>query len=348
MILSLPSFFDFSGFSSNCLLLQEIYPGGSTMRVGFSKLPTLVTKPNDPNSREYVLSPGTQSMQSHSPSPYESPHMITPYSPYTSKISPMQPPAMSNPYADWSPASNHTASSPPQHHRSPLMPHAGLPPRPIQSYSSHAHMPPPQSPYAQQQQYAQSPSFGHSQYNADAAARSLEAFGFEDSPSPHLMPSIPPSHHHLSSPAPHHRYHLIFDCQNSFLFVASCWMVVFFFRSSPASGLNPLIRLPHETTPIQLDPELSALAFAGQHSVPDPIGHSLSLAPGTGSVLLASNLPDELSNDPDALFTLFGVYGDVIRVKLLHRKANTALVQFATPIQAATAVNFLNRYSNFF
>ncbi len=47
--------------------------------------------------------------------------------------------------------------------------------------------------------------------------------------------------------------------------------------------------------------------------------------------------------DPDRLFILFGMYGDVYRVKLLHRKKNTALIQWATPEHAALAMHFLNR-----
>lgn len=37
---------------------------------------------------------------------------------------------------------------------------------------------------------------------------------------------------------------------------------------------------------------------------------------------------------PDQLFILFGVYGDVVRVKILYNKKDTALLQFTTPHQA--------------
>ncbi|KAA3679497.1 uncharacterized protein DEA37_0012270 [Paragonimus westermani] len=39
---------------------------------------------------------------------------------------------------------------------------------------------------------------------------------------------------------------------------------------------------------------------------------------------------------PDALFTLFGVYGDVTRVKIMFNKKDTALVQFSDSQQALT------------
>jgi len=50
-------------------------------------------------------------------------------------------------------------------------------------------------------------------------------------------------------------------------------------------------------------------------------------------VVLVSKL-DEVKCTPDILFTLFGVYGDVQRVKILYNKRDTALVQFASGQQA--------------
>lgn len=45
-----------------------------------------------------------------------------------------------------------------------------------------------------------------------------------------------------------------------------------------------------------------------------------------GCVLLVSNL-EESCITPDKLFTLFGVYGDVTRVKILYNKKDTAFIQ---------------------
>ena len=69
-----------------------------------------------------------------------------------------------------------------------------------------------------------------------------------------------------------------------------------------------------------------------------------TLAPMTqGSpVLLVSNLNEELVT-PEALFTLFGVYGDVLRVKILFNKKDSALVNFSNAQQAATAQTHLDR-----
>ena len=59
-------------------------------------------------------------------------------------------------------------------------------------------------------------------------------------------------------------------------------------------------------------------------------------------VLLVSNLNEELVT-PEALFTLFGVYGDVVRVKILFNKKDSALINFSNGQQASTALTNLDR-----
>jgi hnRNP-L/PTB/hephaestus splicing factor len=66
-------------------------------------------------------------------------------------------------------------------------------------------------------------------------------------------------------------------------------------------------------------------------------------AGGPGCVLLVNNIPPKIT--PNDLFTLFGVYGDVMRVKILYKKLDTALLQFASPQQAQLALLHLNRLS---
>jgi len=64
--------------------------------------------------------------------------------------------------------------------------------------------------------------------------------------------------------------------------------------------------------------------------------------PPKGAVLLVSNLtPEKITCDK--LFTLFGVYGDVVRVKILFNKRDTAMVQFARGEGAHLAHLHLNR-----
>jgi len=60
-----------------------------------------------------------------------------------------------------------------------------------------------------------------------------------------------------------------------------------------------------------------------------------------GCVLLVNNLTPERTT-PDTLFTLFGVYGDVLRVKILFNKRDTAMIQFASAEQAQLAQLHLN------
>lgn len=45
-----------------------------------------------------------------------------------------------------------------------------------------------------------------------------------------------------------------------------------------------------------------------------------------------NNLPEPTS--PNEIFNLFGIYGNVTKVKIMMRKPDTALVQFQAPQQA--------------
>jgi len=62
---------------------------------------------------------------------------------------------------------------------------------------------------------------------------------------------------------------------------------------------------------------------------------------GPGSVLLVNNLL-EGQVDCNELFTLFGVYGNVIRVKILYNKRSSAMVEFDNAEHAQNALNMLN------
>ncbi|XP_075302996.1 polypyrimidine tract-binding protein 3 isoform X1 [Opisthocomus hoazin] len=73
----------------------------------------------------------------------------------------------------------------------------------------------------------------------------------------------------------------------------------------------------------------------GQITMPGATG-----GPGN-SVLLVSNLNSEVIT-PHGLFILFGVYGDVHRVKIMFKKKENALVQMADASQAQLAISHLN------
>ncbi|XP_025193054.1 polypyrimidine tract-binding protein 2 isoform X1 [Melanaphis sacchari] len=98
-----------------------------------------------------------------------------------------------------------------------------------------------------------------------------------------------------------------------------------------------------------------ATSYANSPVTSMPLGFTLpggSLATGTlrlpgqmtgqTCVLLVSNLNEEMVT-PDAIFTLFGVYGDVLRVKILYNKKDGALVQMAEPHQAHLAMLHLDK-----
>lgn len=55
-------------------------------------------------------------------------------------------------------------------------------------------------------------------------------------------------------------------------------------------------------------------------------------------MLLISNLNEDEAT-PEALFTLFGVYGDVQRVKILYNKKDSALIQMADHHQVCVRVS---------
>ncbi|XP_066460528.1 polypyrimidine tract-binding protein 3 isoform X1 [Eleutherodactylus coqui] len=114
--------------------------------------------------------------------------------------------------------------------------------------------------------------------------------------------------------------------------------------SSPyagAAGFAPAIGFPQaglsvSSVPGSLGPlALTTSAITGRMAIP-----GLTAIPGH-SVLLISNLnPDVIL--PHALFILFGVYGDVHRVKILFNKKENALVQMADATQAQLAMSHLN------
>jgi polypyrimidine tract-binding protein 2 len=58
-------------------------------------------------------------------------------------------------------------------------------------------------------------------------------------------------------------------------------------------------------------------------------------------VVLVTNIADQAT--PDDLFTLFGVYGDVVRVKIMYNKKDKALIQFADGKQAQQAIMHLDK-----
>lgn len=99
--------------------------------------------------------------------------------------------------------------------------------------------------------------------------------------------------------------------------------------------------------PIALPPHLSESSSSTSKGPAPPPALPLAqnvylyTTPPATPVLLASNLNEERASCA-SLFTLFGVYGDVLRVKILFKDRTKALLQLRDPHQAATAAHFLD------
>ncbi|KFQ40336.1 Polypyrimidine tract-binding protein 1, partial [Mesitornis unicolor] len=92
--------------------------------------------------------------------------------------------------------------------------------------------------------------------------------------------------------------------------------------------------VPGALAPLAIPAAAAAAAAAGRIAIP-------GLAGAGNSVLLVSNLNPEVTT-PQCLFILFGVYGDVQRVKILFKKKENALVQMTDGNQAQLAMSHLN------
>lgn len=131
------------------------------------------------------------------------------------------------------------------------------------------------------------------------------------------------------------------------------------------AGSQPRARIPES---IAGAPGVLPTPFAAMHGLPSPLAGPYNGVPPAGglaglggfplgaaglgvrvqgsaqasAVLLVSNLNEEMVT-PDALFTLFGVYGDVQRVKILYNKKDSALIQMAEPHQALLALTHMDK-----
>ncbi|XP_029861427.1 polypyrimidine tract-binding protein 3 [Aquila chrysaetos chrysaetos] len=121
-------------------------------------------------------------------------------------------------------------------------------------------------------------------------------------------------------------------------------------RVAPAFGTQNVIfssyARPGEFAPGTGFAEAAGVSVPG---VPGAVGSLTVTAPGQtmtpgvprNSVLLVSNLNPEAIT-PYGLFILFGVYGDVHRVKIMFNNKENALIQMADAFQAQLAISYLN------
>ncbi|XP_036308534.1 polypyrimidine tract-binding protein 2 isoform X1 [Pipistrellus kuhlii] len=108
-----------------------------------------------------------------------------------------------------------------------------------------------------------------------------------------------------------------------------------FAKETSLLGL-PVAAVPGALSPLAIPNAAAAAAAAAAGRVGMP-----GVSAGGNTVLLVSNLNEEMVT-PQSLFTLFGVYGDVQRVKILYNKKDSALIQMADGHQSQLAMNHLN------
>jgi len=119
--------------------------------------------------------------------------------------------------------------------------------------------------------------------------------------------------------------------------------------SSTLSDLNVKVNNDRTRDFVNALPSAPSPPLNSQHSISmfgieAPVSSSYRVMPNNStsqSVCFVRNLDPERIT-PDILFTLFGVYGDVTRVKILFHKPNTALVQFVNARQCQVAIQNLN------
>ncbi|EMP25877.1 Polypyrimidine tract-binding protein 2, partial [Chelonia mydas] len=116
---------------------------------------------------------------------------------------------------------------------------------------------------------------------------------------------------------------------------ALCEEILPFVCFNPAAWL-PVAAVPGALSPLAIPNAAAAAAAAAAGRVGMP-----GVSAGGNTVLLVSNLNEEMVT-PQSLFTLFGVYGDVQRVKILYNKKDSALIQMADGNQSQLAMSHLN------
>lgn len=114
------------------------------------------------------------------------------------------------------------------------------------------------------------------------------------------------------------------------------------FAATLGSGSHPsALSASHHLAAYNIQQQAAAVLQAQQRT-----SVNANQAIPSGPVLLASNLDEQLAV-PEALFTLFGVFGDVIRVKILFNKKDNALIQMADSSQAQVAQGYLDKQKVF-
>lgn len=82
-------------------------------------------------------------------------------------------------------------------------------------------------------------------------------------------------------------------------------------------------------------------ARGGRDLPPHSTGRAIRGDTKPSPALICSNIDRELV-PPHRLFTLFGCFGDVLRIKIMFRKRDTALIQFVDDVHSTSALDHLD------
>lgn len=110
---------------------------------------------------------------------------------------------------------------------------------------------------------------------------------------------------------------------------------------------NPyLTHNPHQNQHNQNNQQQGHFQSSNNISAQSVTGYPIQTMDNRPAVVQVSNFPDQIAN-PDALFTLFGVYGDILKVKIMYNRRDNALMQFKSYDQALNAVSKMDKVKLF-
>eukprot|EP01006_Ploeotia_vitrea_P022216 TRINITY_DN54616_c0_g1_i1.p1 TRINITY_DN54616_c0_g1~~TRINITY_DN54616_c0_g1_i1.p1 ORF type:complete len:649 (-),score=19.63 TRINITY_DN54616_c0_g1_i1:106-2052(-) len=309
----------------NTLNGHSVFIDGSILKIDFSRLHTLNVRSGDAKSRDYTLlnviplAPIPTTPASTLPTPMPSYPTSYPMSGIGNPTSPVG-------NLTISPADNYMVPSHAHTHHTTMNTHSHTHPHVHQH--AHAHAPATVPPNIQHTQTH--PSFGVTVSNT-----SLH---------PHPQPVSPqtPTISTWSAIAPSQTL----PTSTAFSGIAGAPLPSVtsspgILSSAPSGGYPGSVGITVDPTTSVTVGNAIPLSGADMSAGTISVGPALPVQPSKTKVLIVSNLADK-DCTPQILFKLFGTCGDVMRVKILYKKRNTALIQFADEHQAEVALRNLN------
>eukprot|EP01096_Ripella_sp_DP13-Kostka_P006704 TRINITY_DN2414_c0_g2_i1.p1 TRINITY_DN2414_c0_g2~~TRINITY_DN2414_c0_g2_i1.p1 ORF type:complete len:549 (+),score=249.44 TRINITY_DN2414_c0_g2_i1:40-1647(+) len=105
-------------------------------------------------------------------------------------------------------------------------------------------------------------------------------------------------------------------------------------------GMSAWPGMHHQPNPFAAPTHGHAHGHSNFPSYPAAAAAPAGNAPANSSLVIINGIDERTTIDE--LWTLFGVYGDVMRIKIMYGKKDTALLQYQTPQQAALAISYYN------